>query len=113
MNKEILFLGGCIPARLLIALCAYKINAKYLPYFSIFLFLIGFSFLYLYIFNKRLNAPEAGGKTWWKNLRPIHGTLYIIASIYAFNKNRLSALFLLIDAILGLSFHFLHKYHYM
>lgn len=102
MNSKLLFLLGCLPVRLLLALFAYKVDEKYLPFLSVFLFAIGFSFIYLYVTNSRLKAPEAGGETWWKNLRPVHGMLYIIAGLYSLKKNRASALILVIDAVFGL-----------
>lgn len=101
MNSKLLFLLGCIPIRFLLAIFAYKINEKYLPYLSIFLYIIGISFIYLYITNSRLKAPEAGGETWWKNLRPIHGVLYIAAGLYAMKKNRACSLILVIDVVFG------------
>lgn len=101
MNSRLLFLLGCIPVRLLLVLVAYKINDKYLPYLSILLFAIGLSFIFLYVSNSRLSAPEANGETWWKNLRPIHGMLYITAGLYAMKKSRTSALLLLIDVGIG------------
>lgn len=101
MNSKLLFLFGCMPARLLIALLAYKININYLPYISLIFIAIGASFIYLYLTNSRLKAAEAGGETWWKNLRPIHGVMYILAGIYALKKSRISALILLIDVLFG------------
>jgi hypothetical protein len=108
-QSKTLFLLGCIPVRTLLTYLAYKIpnvHVLFLP-----LFLIGVSFVYLYFFNKRLNAPEAGGKTWWKNLRPIHGLFYIIAAIYALKgNNNMTSLFLGLDVVLGLSAFLLHHY---
>jgi hypothetical protein len=102
MNSSLLFLFGCIPVRLFLAGLSYKINEKYLPYLSVVLFAIGISFVYLYLSNSRLKAPEAGGETWWKNLRPIHGMLYITAGIYALKKDRTVGILLLVDVIVGL-----------
>ena len=109
MNSSLLFLLACIPARLLLAGLTYKINDKYLPYLSMVFFAIGISFVYLYLSNSRLKAPEAGGETWWKNLRPIHGMLYITAGIYALKKSRTAAIILIIDVIFGLLAFAQHK----
>jgi len=108
MNSKLMFLLGCIPTRLLLAFFAYKVNEKYLPYLSAVLLAIGLSFIYLYVSNSRLEAPEAGGNTWWKNLRPIHGALYITAGLYAMKKDRAAALILLLDAIFGLGAFIVH-----
>lgn len=102
MNSKLLFLLGCIPVRLLLAGLTYKIDDKYLPYLAVVLIAVGISFIYLYISNSRLEAPEAGGKTWWKNLRPIHGMFYITAGLYAMKKDRVASLILIIDVIFGL-----------
>jgi hypothetical protein len=110
MNSKLLFLIGCIPVRLLLAGLTYKISEKYLPYLSGLFFAIGISFIYLYLSGSRLKAPEAGGETWWKNLRPIHGMLYITAGIYALKKSRAAALILITDVVLGLSAFIQHRF---
>lgn len=104
MNSKLLFLFGCLPVRVLLALLAYKIDSNYLPYLSILFISIGASFIYLYLTNSRLKAPEAGGKTWWHNIRPIHGMLYLTAGIYALKKDtNMASLILCIDVVFGLS----------
>lgn len=110
MNSKALFLLGCIPTRLLLAGITYKIDEKYLPYLSLLFFAIGASFIYLYLTNSRTEAPEAGGETWWKNIRPVHGVLYILAGIYAVKKNRYASLVLLVDVIFGLLAFTQHRY---
>ena len=111
INKRITyFLLGCIPIRIIFVLILKYVNEDYLPYLSVPLLLISFGFLYLYFTNLRLNAPEAGGKTWWANLRLIHGALYLTSTIYAFQKKDIAWVPLLIDVIFGLvSFLFNHK----
>jgi hypothetical protein len=111
INKSITyFVLGCIPIRIVFVLILKYVNKDYLPYLSIPLFSISFGFLYLYFKNLRLNAPEAGGKTWWSNLRLIHGALYLAASIYAFQKKDISWIPLAIDVIFGIvSFLIHHK----
>jgi len=47
-------------------------------------------------------APEGGGVTWWANYRLIHGLLYLCASIYLFQKQRLAWIPLTMDVLLGL-----------
>ncbi len=94
-QSTLAFLLGCIPLRSLLAYITYKLGSAS-PVLSIesssetasifetsysiirtliivILMGIGISFLILYFKNLRLDAPEAGGKTWWNNLRPIHG----------------------------------------
>jgi len=113
MNSKLLFLVGCIPIRVLLALLTYKINEKYLPYLAVVFIVVGLSFISLYLTDSRLEAPEAGGNTWWRNLRPIHGMLYITAGIYALKKDRTSALILLIDVMFGLTAFISHNDYFM
>lgn len=111
MHSKGLFLFGCIPVRAFIAYLAYTLSTEHLRYLSVGLFAIGVSFLYLYVFNKRLDAPEAGGITWWHNLRPVHGLLYVTAAIYAFNgNNHIAASLLGLDALFGLCVFLAHHY---
>ena len=105
------FLLGCIPIRLGIVLLAYFIPKEYLKYLSLAFLGLSVSFFYLYFFNARLDAPEAGGKTWWAPLRLLHGMLYLSAGIYALQESPYTWIPLLIDVLLGL-FSFLHK-HFM
>ena len=102
MNSKLLFLLGCIPARLVLVYISTQIPVDKLKYFGILLFLIAISFLFLYFTNGRMNAPEAsGGVTWWSNLRIIHGLLYLAASVYAFQEKPYVWIPLLIDVIFG------------
>ena len=103
MNSIIAFLLLCIPARILIALGSQFIPDKYLKLYGIVLGLIGLSFLYLFITNSRLSAPEAGGKTWWAQFRILIGFFYITAAVYAFQGKRdLIWIPLAIDIIFGI-----------
>ena len=101
-NSINLFLLGCIPIRIIIALIPLYIDKKWLFYYSFILFTMSISFLYLYFTNSRENAFEAGGKTWWAKYRIIHGLLYLIAAYYAYFQNRNAWIPLMIDVIFGL-----------
>lgn len=103
MNSKLLFLLACIPTRIVLAILPQKIPENYLPIFGILLGIISISFLYLYFSNKRLNAFEAGGKTWWHSIRLVHGMLFATAAIYCFQKSKLASLPLALDVLLGLS----------
>jgi len=96
------FLFGCIPMRIILSLVPLYIEKKALFYYGILLLIIAVTFLYLYFANKRLNAFEAGGDTWWANYRLIHGLLYGAGAIYSLQGNRTASLPLLIDTILGI-----------
>lgn len=101
MNSKLLFLIACIPSRILLAFLAYYLKGIYLQLFGLILLLLSASFFYLFFTNKRLKAFEAGGKTWWHKLRPIHGSLYLVAGLLCLTKSNYAAIPILLDVILG------------
>jgi hypothetical protein len=114
-KRYLLFLFGCIPTRLLLVYIAKygsKELIKLLAYISL---IISFTFMYLYLTNKRQTGVEVfGDKIWWNKIRPIHSIFYLLFAIYVFNNNPNAWIFLLIDAIFGLlSFIFFHTYLYI
>jgi xanthine/uracil permease len=101
MNSILLFLFACIPARLLLAWYSTKIPS--LTLYGAVMLVMSLSFLYLYFTGSRLQAPEAGGATWWANYRLIIGLLYLAAAIYSFQGKRdLVKYPLLLDIVFGL-----------
>jgi hypothetical protein len=94
--SKLLFLLLCFPSRILISILPnkkiltkisdffnIKINYEYFYIiFGLILLTISIGFVYLYFNNKRLYASEAGGQTWWQDLRLFHGIMYLCASIY-------------------------------
>ncbi len=102
-KRFLLFLLLCIPARLIITALAKYIPLKYLPLMGIVFAVIGVSFLYLNMFNKRMTGVETGGDViWWHDLRPVHGFLALIFAILAISKVRDAWVVLLIDTLFGL-----------
>jgi len=102
-KRFLLFLGGCIPIRLLFVFVAWSISIKYLPLLGYIALLPAIGFLYLFVSGKRQTGLETQGQPiWWVNFRPIHGILYLLFSIYAIKGIRKSYLFLLIDVLIGL-----------
>ena len=109
-TRIILFLFLCIPIRLSFVYAAKELNDKYIKYFMAMIGLIGINTLYLWISNKRLDAPEGGGITWWAPFRLLHAFLYLTAFFYLLRGNRQNAsISLLIDVMLGLSIFFFVK----
>jgi hypothetical protein len=103
MNSKALFLLGCIPARLFLVWLSRNIPVQYLKFLGAGLLIIGLHSLYLYFTNGRLDAFEAGGKTWWADFRLIFGSLLVIAAIYCFQgKQDMVWIPLTIDVIFGL-----------
>ena len=104
MNKStriITFITFCLTARISLVLLAKYIPTKFLHFMGFITLIPALGFLYLYFSNSRLEAGEAGGKTWWHNLRIIHGLLYLIFSMMAIKKRKNAWIFLLIDVLFG------------
>jgi hypothetical protein len=134
LSSELLFILLCFPLRIIISILPnsellvgffnkikIKINTNiFYRIFGIILLLISLGFLYLFFSNKRLRAGEAGGKTWWHNLRLFHGMMYLCASIYILknigNNNliKYASIPLICDVIVGfiafVNYRFLKKY---
>lgn len=104
-QRIILFLIPCIGSRLFIAYLAKYLSGFYSLLLSLILFIIGSGFLIIYFTGIRKTGLETGGKLiWWNNIRPIHGLLYIIASLLLFYEHKcMSSKLLIIDTIFGLS----------
>ncbi len=114
-GRILTFLFGCILIRILLATAAY--NAEKYKYNNLLIFLgivtllIGISFFTIYFdiwgrdnAEKQLQGwMDNDSKVWWNDLRPVHGALYILFSIFAFFNIKYAYLFLIIDVILGLS----------
>jgi len=111
MDSKTLFLLFCIPARIALAWVSQKVPARYLKIFGALLLAMALGFLYLYFSKGRLNAFEAGGKTWWADFRLIFGALYLIAAIYCFQgKQSMVWIPLTIDVIFGTTIFLLKEY---
>ena len=112
MKRELLFLLGCIGSRSLLTYISTNIHL--LPYISIITFTISLSFLYIYIFGSEKADRQlewlGDKKIWWNKLRLVHGLLYLIFTIFAFNKYKLSWIILAIDTLIGLIVWILHTY---
>ena len=103
MDPRILFLFLCIPARLFLIYLSRTLPEDKQIYLGILFLIMGLLFLWLYFTNGRMNAPEEGGITWWSRYRLIHGVLYLTAAIYAFKKDNLIYVPLVIDILFGIA----------
>jgi hypothetical protein len=102
-KRFLLFLLGCIPLRIGFALIA-KNYTNYLRFMSYFAIMISIGFFYIFFTGSRETGRETlGDKIWWDKLRPVHGLLYLLFAIYAFQGKKDAWIFLLIDVLLGLS----------
>ena len=112
-----LFLFLCITIRSFLVYLAHKLknNRTYLKIMGLILLFPAIGFLYIYFTNSRKTGGEVfGGKIWWNDLRPIHGIIYILFSLFALVNNKTmnnnAWIFLLVDVILGLSGFLIYHY---
>lgn len=110
-KRFVLFLGGCIPARLALTALSKYLPLPYLPYLGLITLAIAIGFLYLYFTGKRTSGLETqGAPIWWMKFRIIHGLMYLLFSFFAFNYIRNGYLILLADTLLGLVLFLIHHY---
>ena len=109
-KRFLLFLGGCIPARLVLTALAKYSSLHYLPYMSIITLPIALGFIYLYLTGQRTTGIETqGAPIWWMPFRIIHGLLYLLFSVLAIMRYKNAYMILLADTLLGLGL-FLHHH---
>ena len=101
----------CIIVRLILVYTAKYIDKSLLQILGYITLIPSIGFIYLYLFDKRKTGLEVGGRSIWLNkLRPIHGVLYLLFSIYAIKKENFAWIPLLIDVILGILFYTINYY---
>lgn len=101
----------CIIVRLILVYTAKYIDKNLLQILGYITLIPSIGFIYLYLFDKRKTGLEVGGRgIWWNKLRPIHGVLYLLFSIYAIKKENFAWIPLLIDVILGILFYIIKYY---
>lgn len=110
MTPQSMFLRFCIPVRIALAILPAVLSKEYLPYYGWVLLLIGSAFQWLYWSRSRMQAPEAGGPTWWHNLRVVHGALYLAAGYLAVTGRATAWIPLAIDVLLGVYVHVARYY---
>jgi len=111
-KRLMLFLLLCIPARILITYIVKNVDKQYLPYLAMIGLLISGGFIFIYLFDYRKTGAEVfGDKIWWNDLRPVHGSLYLMFALLAFKKNKYAWIPLAVDVVIGFTaFMIYHKY---
>jgi len=103
MNINIIWII-CILVRLLLILLIRLYHKKIKNILLFILFLIGFGFMYKYIFGS--NNEIQIGKVYWHETRILHSILYILSGYYLYIDNiNLNSIVLLLDII----FSFMYK----
>tara|TARA_B100001094_G_scaffold287530_1_gene303150 strand:- start:26 stop:376 length:351 start_codon:yes stop_codon:yes gene_type:complete len=102
-KRFILFLGLCIPLRLLFVYIVKNINREYLPYLGLTALIPAIGFILIYLLDYRKTGMEVfEDNIWWNNLRPVHASLYILFTLFALKKSKYSWIPLCIDVLIGL-----------
>lgn len=110
-KRLLLFLGGCIPSRVALAMIAKYSPVYYLPYLGIITLGMALGFLYLFFTGKRKVGLETQGTPiWWMKFRLFHGLMYLLFSGLAFMRNKNAYIVILIDTLVGLIIFLRHHY---
>lgn len=112
-KRFLLFLIGCIGTRSLFVYVAKNVDTTYLRYIGYLALLPAIGFFYIFFTGSRQTGAEVfGSKIWWNDLRPIHGSLYLLFAYNAIIGNKSAWIYLLVDVIFGLlSFLTFHYYN--
>lgn len=112
-KRFLLFLIGCIGTRSLFVYIAKNVDTTYLRYMGYLALLPAIGFFYIFFTGSRQTGAEVfGSKIWWNDLRPIHGSLYLLFAYNAIIGNKSAWIYLLVDVIFGLlSFLTFHYYN--
>ena len=87
-KRFLLFLGGCIPSRLLFAYIAKTGSLIVKKILAIVAFFIASGFLFIYVSDIRKTGLETGGEPiWWNQLRPLHSIFYYFFALMVFFIN--------------------------
>ena len=103
-KRFLLFLGACIPSRILFVLLARYGNQTIKKIIGLVAFMIASGFMIIYFGKLRETGIETGGeKIWWNHLRPVHAIIYYLVFYNIFFANPMNAWkLLLIDVLIGL-----------
>lgn len=103
-----LFIWMCIPTRLFLAWLP-QVLSGYLRILGLLVSMLAAGTLYLALTNGRMDAAEAGGKTWWAPFRFIHGGLLATAALMLLRNDQNASLPLAIDAMIGIATFFTER----
>lgn len=109
LHRMLLFLIGCIGTRTALAVLAKNASPDWLRVMGALALVPAIGFYVIYVFGLRETGPEVfGEKIWWNDLRPIHGTLYLLFAIFAIQQKDFAWMFLAADVTFGLGAYIFH-----
>ena len=103
LKRILLFLIGCMGARLALVYIAYTIPLKWLPYMGMLAIVPALGFTIIYLGGLRKTGAEVfGERIWWNDLRPLHALLYGLFAYFALRKEQdVAWRILLLDVCVG------------
>ncbi len=109
-KRFLLFLIGCMGARLFLVYMAYKLPLFWLKIMGVFAILLAIGFLTIFWFGLRKYGQETmGDKIWWNSLRPFHALTYLTFGIMALmGIQKYAWMVLLFDLLVGLIAFIIH-----
>jgi len=112
-KRFLLFLFGCIGARLLLVHVAKTYKEQNIKnILLIFTLLVSAGFFFIYFTGIRKKGTETfGSDIWWNNLRPLHGFLYLLFAILLYKNKPYAWMILLADVVIGLSAFLMFHYN--
>lgn len=111
LQRVLLFLIGCIGTRTAFAIAAKYASPEILQTMGAFALLPAIGFYLIFVFKLRETGREVfGEKIWWNDLRPIHGTMYLLFAIFAIQKKSFAWMFLAADVAFGLMAYLTHHF---
>lgn len=109
-KSALLFILGCIPARVALAYVA-KTHTEWLRPLAAVALAIGLGFLFIYFTDARKSGAETFGQPiWWNDLRPLHGALYLAFATAAMAGRKDAWVILTIDVMVGAAAFVHHHY---
>ena len=101
-KRFIMFIFGCMVARVSLVLLAKNVSPKYLLLLGFLCLLPALGFLTIYLGDLRKTGIEVNGsEIWWNELRPVHAVMYLLFVIYAIKKKDFAWIILLLDVCIG------------
>jgi len=111
-KRFIMFIFGCIVARVSLVFLAKNVSPKYLQLLGFLCLLPALGFLIIYLGDLRKTGVEVNGsEIWWNELRPVHAVMYLLFAIYAIKKKDFAWIILLLDVCIGVIAFIMYHYN--
>ena len=112
-KRLLLFLIGCIGLRTALVFIAKYGDKNMVFLLACVALMISLGFFTIYFTGIRKTGAETfGDKIWWNDLRPVHGFLYLLFALLAFQQKSYAWVVLAFDVIIGLTaFIVFHQFY--